>query len=50
MVQMVTAKVGHLIMMNLQIARDRVSQIDTVCIMMLKFVWNRRKVAHVREN
>ena len=45
MVQRVTAKMGNLIMMNLQIARERVSQMDTVWIMMLKLVWNRRKIA-----
>ena len=50
MVQKLTAKVGNLIMMNLQMARESVSQIETVWIMMLKFVWNKRKVAHAKEN
>ena len=38
-----TARVENLIMMNLQMARQRVSQMDTVWIMMLKLVWNKRK-------
>ena len=46
-VQNVTAEVGNLIMMNLQMARDKVSQMETVWIMMLKFVWKRRKMAQV---
>ena len=50
MVQKLTARVGNLIMMNLQMARERVSQMETVWIMMLKLVWNKRKVAHAKEN
>ena len=50
MVQRLTAKMGNLIMMNLQIARERVSQMDTVWIMMLKLVWNKRKYPQAREN
>ena len=50
MVQRLTAWAGNLIMMNLQMARERVSQMETVWIMMLKLVWNRRKVAQVKEN
>ena len=48
--QNVTAEAGNLIMMNLQMARDKVSQMETVWIMMLKFVWKRRKIAQVWEN
>ena len=50
MVQRLTASVGNLIMMNLQMARERVSQVETVWIMMLKLVWNNRKAAQVKEN
>ena len=50
MVQRLTAMVGNLIMMNLQIARERVSQMETVWIIMLKLVWNKRNVAQVHEN
>ena len=42
--------VGNLIMMNLQMARERVSQMETVWIMMLKLVWKNRKAAQVKEN
>ena len=48
--QRVTASVENLIMMNLQMARERVSQMDTVWIMMLKLVWNKRKYPQAREN
>ena len=50
MVQRLTASVGNLIIMNLQMARERVSQMETVWIMMLKLVWNNRKAAQVKEN
>ena len=50
MVQRLIAMVGNLIMMNLQMARERVSQMETVWIMMLKLVWNKRNVAHGHEN
>ena len=50
MVQRLTAMVGNLIIMNLQMARERVSQMDTVWIMMLKLVWNKRKYPQAREN
>ena len=50
MVQRLTAMVGNLIMMNLQMARERVSQMETVWIMMLKLVWKNRKAAQVKEN
>ena len=50
MVQRLTAMVGNLIMMNLQMARERVSQMETVWIMMLKLVWNNRKLAQLKEN
>ena len=49
-VQNVTAKAGNLIMMNLQMARDKVSQMETVWIMMLKLVWKRRNIAQACEN
>ena len=49
-VQRDTARVENLIMMNLQMARERVSQMETVWIMMLKLVWNKRKIAQAREN
>ena len=44
MVHSVTAKEGNLIMMNLQMARERVSQMETVWIMMVKLVWKSRKM------
>ena len=44
------AVVGNLIMMNLQMARQRVSQMETVWIIMLKLIWNWRKTAQPREN
>ena len=50
MVQRLTAMVGNLIMMNLQMARERVSQMETVWIIMLKLVWKNRKAAQVKEN
>ena len=50
MVQRLTDRVGYLIMMNLQMARERVNQMETVWIMMLKLVWNRRKIAQEKEN
>ena len=50
MVQRLTAKMGNLIMMNLQMARERVSQMETVWIMMLKLVWNKRKYPQAKEN
>ena len=50
MVQRLTAKVGNLIMTNLQMARERVSQMETVWIMMLKLAWKRRKIAQAKEN
>ena len=31
-------------------ARERVSQMETEWIMMVKFAWNRRNTAHAREN
>ena len=46
-VQRLTARIGNLIMMNLQMARERVNQMETVWIMMLKLVWNRRQIAQV---
>ena len=49
-VQILIAVVGNLIMMNLQIARHRVSQMETVWIIMLKLMWNRRKTAQPMEN
>ena len=50
MVHMDTATVQNLIMMSLQMARVSVSQMDTVWIMMLKLVWNKRKYPQAREN
>ena len=44
------AVVGNLIMMNLQMARQSVSQMETVWIMMLKLIWNRRNTAQPSEN
>ena len=38
------------IMINLQIARERVSQTDTACVMIVKLVWNRRKIPQAMEN
>ena len=49
-VHIVIARVENLIMINLQKARERVSQMDTVWIMMVKLVWNRRKIPQAREN
>ena len=45
----VTAKEGNLIMMNLQMARERVSQVETVWIMMVKLMWNSRNVPQDQE-
>ena len=45
MVQRLTDNVGNLIMMNLQMAKERVRNMDTVWIMMLKLLWNKRKIA-----
>ena len=39
-----------MIMMNLQKAKDSVNQMDTVWIMMVKLVWNKRKIPQAREN
>ena len=47
MVQQLTARVGNLIMMNLQMASERVNQMETVWIIMLKLLWKRRKIAQV---
>ena len=47
MVQRLTARVGNLIMMKLQMARERVNQMETVWIIMLKLLWKRRKIAQV---
>ena len=41
---------AYLIMVNLHIARDRVSQIETVCMRMLKLAWNKRNMAQAYEN
>ena len=49
-VHIVIARVENLIMINLQKASERVSQMDTVWIMMVKLVWNRRKIPQAREN
>ena len=49
-VHIVTAREENLIMINLQKARERVSQMETVWIMMVKFVWNKRKMPQAREN
>ena len=43
--QNVTDNAGNLIMMNLQMAKERVRNTDTVWIMMLKLLWNSRKTA-----
>ena len=64
-VQRVTAFEGNLIMMNLemdifikmfdfimtnlQMARERVSQMATVWIIKVKLVWNSMKIPHSRE-
>lgn len=39
-VQMLTDFVGNLIMINLQMARERVRSMETVWIKLLKFTWN----------
>ena len=36
-------------MMNLQMAKERVNQVDTVWIVMVKFVWKSRKVPQDQE-
>ena len=50
MVQRETDMVENLIMMNLQVARERVSQMATVWIMLLKLLWNKRKYPQAKEN
>ena len=47
--QNVTDKEGNLIMMNLQMAREKVSQVATVWIITVKLVWNTMKIPHPRE-
>ena len=49
-VQILMAVVGNLIIMNLQMARQRVNQMETVWIIMLKLIWNSRNTAQPREN
>ena len=49
MVHRDTATVQNLIMMSLQMARVRVNQMDTVWIMMVKLVWNSRKIPQASE-
>ena len=48
-VQSVTAMEQNLIMMNLQMARERVNQMETVWIMRVKLVWKSRKIPQARE-
>ena len=47
--QRVAASEGNLIMMNLQMAREKVSQVATVWIITVKLVWNTMKIPHPRE-
>ena len=44
-----TAFEGNLIMMNLQMARERVSQMATVWIIRVKLVWKSMKMPQARE-
>ena len=48
-VQSVTALEGNWIMMNLQMARERVSQTATVWIITLKLPWKSMKMPQARE-
>ena len=43
------AREQNLIMMNLQMAREIVNQMETVWIMRVKLVWNSRKIPQARE-
>ena len=45
-VHQATAMVANLIMMNLQTASDKVSQIDTVCMMLVNWTWTHMKTPH----
>ena len=48
-VHMVMALAGNFIMINLQNAKESVNQIETVWIMIVKFVWNSRNIPQLKE-
>ena len=50
MVHQVTALVANLIMMSLQIANNKVSQMEKVWMMVVKMTWKNMNIAHDQDH